>query len=47
MEAAEAGGVMVTRTVRDLVAGSSFDFAPRGTDSLDPEPGRWDLASVR
>ncbi len=38
--------VMVTATVRDLVAGSGIEFAERGTHELKGVPGRWGLLSV-
>ncbi|MFN2525369.1 MAG: adenylate/guanylate cyclase domain-containing protein [Actinomycetota bacterium] len=43
--AAQAGPdeVLVSRTVRDLVAGSGIDFTDRGTYSLKGIPGKWDL----
>jgi class 3 adenylate cyclase len=40
---ARAGEVLVTRTVRDLVAGSGIEFADRGSHTLRGVPGRWQL----
>lgn len=39
--------VLVTSTVRDLVVGSGFSFADRGSHSLKGVPGRWRLYSVQ
>jgi class 3 adenylate cyclase len=38
--------VLVTRTVRDLVAGSGIAFADRGAHELKGVPGEWDLLAV-
>jgi class 3 adenylate cyclase/pimeloyl-ACP methyl ester carboxylesterase len=43
MAAANAGEVLVSRVVRDLVAGSGLTFDERGTHTLKGIPGRWDL----
>ncbi len=43
---AEAGEVLVSQTVKDLVAGSGIDFADRGTHVLKGVPGEWRLYSV-
>jgi pimeloyl-ACP methyl ester carboxylesterase len=43
---AEAGEVLVSSTVRDLVAGSGIDFADRGTHTLKGIPGEWRLFAV-
>ncbi len=43
---AEAGEVLVSRTVRDLALGSGITFRPRGEHSLKGVPGRWPLFSV-
>jgi class 3 adenylate cyclase len=43
---AEAGEVLVTRTVADLVAGSGIQFADRGSAQLKGVPGEWQLAAV-
>lgn len=47
--AAEAGPgeVLVTQTVKDLVAGSDLSFEDRGTRQLKSVPGEWRLYSVR
>jgi class 3 adenylate cyclase len=46
--AAEAGPgeVLVSRTVRDLVAGSGIEFADRGAAELKGVPGEWRLYAV-
>jgi pimeloyl-ACP methyl ester carboxylesterase len=44
---AEAGEVMVSRTVRDLVVGSGLEFADRGEHELKGVPGTWQLFSVQ
>lgn len=38
-----AGEVLVTRTVKDLVAGSGLEFADRGEHELKGVPGTWRL----
>jgi class 3 adenylate cyclase len=43
---ARAGEVLVTRTVRDLVAGSGIEFADRGRHDLKGVPGEWDVLAV-
>ena len=40
---ADAGEVLVTSTVRDLVAGSGIEFEERGRHSLKGVPGAWTL----
>jgi class 3 adenylate cyclase len=47
--AAEArpGEVLVSRTVRDLVAGSGIDFEDRGSHTLTGVPGEWQLLAVK
>jgi class 3 adenylate cyclase len=40
------GEVLVSRTVTDLVAGSSIEFADRGEHELKGVPGRWRLYEV-
>jgi class 3 adenylate cyclase len=42
-ELAGAGEVLVTRTVRDLVAGSGIAFDDRGEFPLKGVPERWEL----
>jgi class 3 adenylate cyclase len=37
------GEVLVSSTVRDLVAGSTFSFEERGEHELKGIPGRWRL----
>jgi class 3 adenylate cyclase len=44
--AANAGEVLVSSTVRDLVAGSGLCFQDRGTKSLRGVPGKWHLFAV-
>ena len=43
---ASAGEVLVSSTVRDLVAGSGIEFDDRGEHELKGVPGRWRLYSV-
>ncbi len=43
---AHAGEVLVSSTVRDLVAGSGLRFADRGLHSLKGLPGEWQLLAV-
>jgi class 3 adenylate cyclase len=43
---AGAGEVLVSQTVKDLVAGSGLDFDDRGEHDLKGVPGRWRLWSV-
>jgi class 3 adenylate cyclase len=38
---------MVSRTVRDLVAGSGFDFVDAGTRQLKGVSGEWQIYKVR
>jgi len=45
-EAAEPGEVLVSSTVKDLVAGSGLEFASRGTRTLAGVPGEWQLFRV-
>jgi class 3 adenylate cyclase len=44
---AEPGEVRVSRTVRDLVAGSGLEFDDRGRHELRGAPGDWELFAVR
>ena len=37
------GEVLVSRTVKDLVAGSGLEFADRGTHELKGVPDTWEL----
>lgn len=46
MGQADAGEVVVSRTVRDLVVGSGTTFSDRGTVELRGVPGTWDLLTV-
>jgi class 3 adenylate cyclase len=43
---AAPGEVLVSSTVRDLVAGSGITFADRGTAELKGIPGDWRLFAV-
>ena len=42
-----AGDVLVTRTVKDLTAGSGLEFEGRGTQTLRGVPGEWELFAAR
>jgi class 3 adenylate cyclase len=44
--AADPGEIFVSRTVRDLVAGSGIQFADRGVHTLKGVPDEWQLYSV-
>lgn len=44
--AAEPGEVLVSRTVKDLVAGSGLSFTDRGTHQLKGVPDQWQLFAV-
>jgi class 3 adenylate cyclase len=44
---AGAGEVLVSSTVKDLVAGSGLQFDDRGTQSLKGVPGEWHIFSVQ
>jgi class 3 adenylate cyclase len=44
--AAQGGEVLVTGTVKDLVAGSGISFEPRGEQELKGVPGTWPLYAV-
>lgn len=46
MAIAEPGEVLVSRTVKDLVAGSGFGFTERGVHSLKGVPDEWHLFTV-
>lgn len=46
MEKAEFGGVLVSRTVKDLVVGSTLDFKACGPFHLKGVEGNWDLYEV-
>jgi class 3 adenylate cyclase len=43
---ADAGEVLVSRTVTDLVAGSGLAFTDRGEHDLKGVPGTWQLFAV-
>ncbi len=43
---AGAGEVLVSRTVKDLVAGSGFRFTSRGENDLKGVPDRWEIFAV-
>jgi class 3 adenylate cyclase/dienelactone hydrolase len=43
---ARAGEVLVSRTVKDLVAGSGIEFAPAGSHELKGVPGTWEIHRV-
>jgi len=43
---ANAGEVLVSHTVKDLVAGSRLSFRDRGAQSLKGVPGDWRLFAV-
>ena len=43
---ADPGEVLVSGTVKDLVAGSGLAFASRGSRVLKGVPGRWRLFAV-
>ena len=43
---AEAGQVLVSRTVTDLVAGSGLEFADQGEHTLKGVPGKWGLFAL-
>jgi class 3 adenylate cyclase len=45
--AADPGEVLVSGTVKDLVAGSGFEFEDRGVHELKGVPGEWRLYAVR
>src|SRR5262249_41201160 len=44
--AAQPSEVLVSRTVRDLVAGSGIGLDDRGTHELKGVPGEWQLHAV-
>jgi class 3 adenylate cyclase len=46
MGKADGGEVLVSSTVKDLVAGSGIDFEDRGTHELRGVPGDWRLFRV-
>ena len=44
---ARSGEVLVSQTVKDLVAGSGIEFADRGVTELKGVPGEWRLFAVQ
>ena len=44
---AEPGEVVVSSTVKDLVAGSGIEFEDRGIRRLKGVPGDWQVFAVR
>lgn len=46
MAVAESGGIVVTRTVRDLALGSGIEFSDLGVHRLRGVPGEWELSAV-
>lgn len=46
MGIAETGGILVSRTVKDLVVGSLLQFEACGPHTLKGVPGEWDLFEV-
>jgi class 3 adenylate cyclase len=46
MAQAGAGEVLVSRTIKDLVAGSGIEFVDRGPHELKGVPGEWQLFGV-
>jgi class 3 adenylate cyclase len=44
---AAPGEVLVSRTVKDLVAGSGIEFVDRGTERLKGIPDEWQLFAVK
>jgi class 3 adenylate cyclase len=44
---AKPGEVLATRTVKDLLVGSTFHFVDRGTHALKGVPDSWQLCSIR
>jgi class 3 adenylate cyclase len=47
MSLADADEIMVSSTVRDLVAGSGIEFSDRGRHQLKGLPGEWQLLAVQ
>jgi class 3 adenylate cyclase len=43
---ADAGEILTTSTVMELLMGSDFTFAPRGSHDLKGVPGRWTLFAL-
>jgi class 3 adenylate cyclase len=47
MARADGGEVLVSGTVKDLVAGSGIEFEDRGEHALKGVPGEWRLFAAR
>ena len=47
MHEADAGEILVSRTVKDLVVGSDVEFVDRGVHHLKGIEGDWQLLAVR
>ena len=47
MSAAQPGQVLVSRTVRELVAGTGLEFDPLGSRPLKGVSGEWELFAAR
>jgi class 3 adenylate cyclase len=43
---ADPGQVVVSQTVRDMVIGSRFEFAPQRRHVLKGVPGEWEIFRV-
>jgi len=43
---ASSGEVLISHTVKDLVAGSGIEFEPRGARAIESLPGEWRLFAV-
>ena len=43
---AKPGEVLVTSTVKDVLAGSAFEFVDRGAHTLKGVPDTWQLFSI-
>ena len=46
MAEAEAGEILVSSTVKDLVVGSEIKFRPRSVQKLKGVPGEWTLLAL-
>jgi class 3 adenylate cyclase len=46
-ESAPRGGMLISHTMRDLVAGSGIELEPHGAQVFENLPGRWRLFKVR
>jgi class 3 adenylate cyclase len=47
MNLAAPGEVLVSRTIKDLVAGSGLQFEDRGVHTLRGVPDQWQLFAAR